>query len=240
MIRTCTFIVGFTLATTTLAAQATTPAVPTEEQVRQWAEDAASQAAGGKNGYIRMSAYVRSFRKLVKSALPDYDASYVSVYDQNSAGGLGQYPSWPVAHFEGGITIGLVGPLASFEEQSALAILDGHSLEAVGWLAGPAVVVLPHGAYALDIVKVLVESDGAVVAPLDASQYAAPSMAQWLGKDGGGHYQLRSAMVNLHGGHIVYPSSAFATRRSVKVTVISSTGWTRAKSLSAKDLRKLW
>ncbi len=147
-----------------------------------------------------------------------------------------EYPAWPVAHFEGGITIGVVGPLASFEEQSAVAILDGTSLTAVGWLAGPAVVVLPHGAYAMDIVKVVVESDGAVVAPLDASQYGAPSTAQWLGGDEPWYF---SATVNVHGGHIVYPSSAFATRRSVKVTVTSSTGWTRVKALSAKDLRKL-
>ncbi len=238
MIRMFAVIVGFPLATLTLAAQTTAPAVPTEQQVRQWAQDAARQAAGGTNGYISVSAYVRNFRTLVKSALPDYDSSYVTVYDQKSAGGLGQLPSWPVSHFEGGTTIGLVGPLAYFEQQSTLAIGYDRSLAAVTWLASPAVFVRPHGAYALDIVKVVVESDGAVVAPLDASQYAAPATAEWLWDDGG-YYQLRSATVNLHGGHIVYPSSAFATGRSVKVTVASSGGWTRVKSLSAKDLRKL-
>jgi hypothetical protein len=222
-----------------LATQGIVPGVPAEPQVRRWAEEAARQASGGMNPTTRMTAFVRTFRQLVSTTFPDYDSSYVTVHDEKSAGGLGQLPSWPVTHFQGGITIGLVGPLADFEQQSAYAILDGKSPATVTWLAGPAVFVMPHGPYALDIVKVIVESNGAEVAPLDASQYATPTNAQWVCDDEEAENRLCRTTVNLHGGHIVYPASAFATGQTVKVTVVSSSGWKRVKTLSAKDLRKL-
>lgn len=224
MIRTLALVVGLALVGLTLAAQ---PAAPTEGQVRQWAAAAAREASRGMNPTTRRTAYVRNFHKLVKSALRDYDSSDVTVYDT----------AW-----KGGVTIQLAGPVAHFERESAAAFGRGNSPASVGWMAGPAVFVAPRSVYPPDIVNVVVVSDGVEVAPLDATHYAAPSTAEWFEPSHSGRgsgMALRSAPVNVHGGVIVYPSSAFATGRSVTVTVIASAGWTHVKTLSAGDLRKL-